>query len=199
MQYGMRSASSQRPRLSQTRGERVMTGTKTMLRTIALATLALPWLAWADCLPVDWNAAQLKALKADGFKVEEPARRSRVAAGLLACLSDPDPELRDGIAFEAWSTWLRSDQLAVDTRLAAITALLPALDADAADPNGFRKPFAALVLSELARADRKAPYLSAEQRDSCCSVALPISNRFATIAVSTKSKVGGMAWRMVQT
>jgi len=142
-----------------------MAFTNAVLRALALASLVLPSMAWAQCPPADWDAGQLKALKSEAFKIDDGARRSQVAAALLPCLSDPDPELRDGIAFEAWSTWLRSDQLTVETRLAAIAKLLPVLDAGAADPNGFHKPFAALVLSELARADRKAPYLASGQRE----------------------------------
>lgn len=133
-------------------------------RAVALAALVLPTMASADCPPADWTGDQLKALKAEGFKLDDEARRAQLAGGLLACLSDPDSELRDGIAFEAWSTWLRADRVSVETRLAAVAELLPALHDDAPDPNGFRKPFAALVLSELARADRKSPYLSPEQR-----------------------------------
>ena len=53
-----------------------------------------------------------------------------------------------------WRSPHRSgDKISVETRLAAIAELLPALKSDAPDPSGFRKPFAALVLSELARAD----------------------------------------------
>jgi hypothetical protein len=133
-------------------------------RALAVAALALPTMALADCPPADWTGEQLKALKAEGFKLDDDQRRAQLATGLLACLSDPDPELRDGIAFEAWSTWLRADKISVEMRLSAIAELLPALNSDAPDANGFRKPFAALVLSELARADRKSPYLSPEQR-----------------------------------
>ncbi len=134
------------------------------LAMATMAALALPTMASADCPPAEWTGDQLKALKAEGFKLDDDSRRAQLATGLLACLSDPDPELRDAIAFEAWSTWLRADKISVETRLAAIAELLPALKPDAPDPNGFRKPFAALVLSELARADRKSPYLSPEQR-----------------------------------
>ncbi len=142
----------------------MMAMARTFLHAAVLAALMLPTLAAADCPPADWTSDQLKALKAEGFKLEDDARRAQLAVGLLACLSDPDPELRDGIAFEAWSTWLRADKISVETRLAAVAELLPALQTDAPDPDGFRKPFAALVLSELARADRKSPYLSSEQR-----------------------------------
>lgn len=141
-----------------------MARTRTLIHALALAALALPAIAAADCAPAGWTGDQLKALKTEGFKLDDDARRAELATGLLGCLSDPDPELRDGIAFEAWSTWLRADKISVETRLAAVAELLPALLPDALDPNGFRKPFAALVLSELARADRKSPYLSPEQR-----------------------------------
>src|SRR3990167_132950 len=141
-----------------------MATAKTFLHAVVLAALVLPSMALADCPPADWTGDQLKALKAEGFKLDDDARRAQLAAGLLACLADPDPELRDGIDFEAWSTWLRADKISVEARLAAAAELLPALQSDAPDPDGFRKPFAALVLSELARADRKSPYLSPEQR-----------------------------------
>lgn len=141
-----------------------MATAKTFLHAVVLAALVLPIMARADCPPAGWTGDQLKALKAEGFKLDDDARRTQLAAGLLACLADPDPELRDGIAFEAWSTWLRADKISVEARLAAVAELLPALHSEALDPDGFRKPFAALVLSELARADRKSPYLSPEQR-----------------------------------
>lgn len=118
----------------------------------------------APCPPEGWTGEQLKALKADGFKLEDAVRRNSLALGLLGCLSDPDPVLRDGIGFEALSTWLRADSLDATTRLAAYEQLLAVLGPETADENGFAKPFAALVLSELARADRKSPYLSPAQR-----------------------------------
>lgn len=116
------------------------------------------------CPPEGWTTGQLTALKADRFKLEDASRRQSLALGLLACLSDPDPALRDGIGFEALSSWLRADSLDAPTKLAAYEQLLPVLAPASADTAGFRQPFAALVLSELARADRKSPYLSPEQR-----------------------------------
>lgn len=166
MQYGRGEGLDAVLDSGKTRGDETMTMTKarTILHAVALAALTLPTMAAADCPPADWTGDQLKQLKAEGFKLDDDARRAQLANGLLGCLSDPDPELRDGIAFEAWSTWLRSDKISVETRLAAVAELLTALQADAPDPNGFRKPFAALVLSELARVDRKSSYLSPEQR-----------------------------------
>src|SRR5512134_2727044 len=91
----------------------------------------------AGCPPEGWTREQLEALKAAEFKLEDAARRQSLALGLLGCLSDPDPVLRDGIGFEALSTWLRADALDAATRLAAYEQLLPVLASGSADPNGF--------------------------------------------------------------
>ncbi|HMO75313.1 MAG TPA: DUF2785 domain-containing protein [Sphingopyxis sp.] len=78
---------------------------------------------------------------------------------LLACLGDPDPAVRDGFAFALWSEGLRGKHLPpalmrhADGRL---QAMLAAPD----DSAGFAKPFAALALSEVARADRVEPFLT---------------------------------------
>ena len=41
------------------------------------------------------------------------ARRQKLALALLPCLSNPDPGLRDGVAFEAYYTWMRAKLLDV--------------------------------------------------------------------------------------
>lgn len=94
-----------------------------------------------------------------------------LALALLPCLSDPDPALRDGVAFEALSRWLRANALAEATRRGLLVALLPALAPGGADVDGFRQPFAALVLSEVARSDRKAPWMTPDERQSLVDAA----------------------------
>jgi hypothetical protein len=132
-----------------------------------------PTLAGAapGCPPAGWNAERLHELKERDFVVEDSGARQKLALGLLACLADADPTLRDGVAFEAYSTWLRADKLDAKTRLAAEQTLLSALDPKAVDSEGFRQPFSALVLSELARADRKSPYLTPAQRQQLVEAA----------------------------
>jgi len=129
---------------------------------LALA-LSAP-LARADCPPAGWDAAKLQALKDSKFVVSDASKRTKLANGLLDCLASPDPALRDGIAFEAWSTWLRADQLDEATRRAALQRLQSQLTAE--DPAGFEQPFSALVLSEVARTDRIAPWMTAEEREA---------------------------------
>ncbi len=117
-----------------------------------------------QCPPQGSGEARLKALKAAEFRIDSAEDRNALALSLLDCLSSPKPELRDGVAFEAWTTWLRADQLTHATREQALARLLPAIAPGAADAAGFRQPFSALVLSEIARTDRKTPWMSAAQR-----------------------------------
>jgi hypothetical protein len=148
---------------------------KTWLVTLLLVIAAGPALA-AGCPPPGWTAERLAALKAEEFDVAKvpvtaaaAATPDALALALLACLGDRDPALRDGIAFEATSHWLRAGALSQDTRASLLARLLPMLEAP--DPDGVRRPFAALVLSEVARSDRKAAWMTAAQRDSVVAAA----------------------------
>lgn len=114
------------------------------------------------CPPEGWGRAKLDALKAEEFEIADVRERQAFAKGIAACLGSPDPTLRDGIAFEALTHMLRAKQM--DD--AAKRALLVDLEArlEAVDPLGFGQPFAALVLSEVARADRIEAFLSEQER-----------------------------------
>ncbi|HTD06322.1 DUF2785 domain-containing protein [Undibacterium sp.] len=118
----------------------------------------------APCPPAGWSTEQLTALRAREFDIDDNAQRQQLALGLLPCLASPNPVLRDEIAFEAYSTWLRSGKLDDATRNKLYASLLPALVSTNADKEGFRAPFSALVMSELARVDRLTPYLTAANR-----------------------------------
>jgi hypothetical protein len=117
----------------------------------------------AACPPGEYSRASLEALKAAEFEIADD-RRQPLALALLPCLSDPDPQLRDGIAFEAYYTWMRAGRLDAATRSELLRRLGAMLGTGEADPEGFRRPFAALVLSELARTDRVTPWLAPAQR-----------------------------------
>jgi len=128
---------------------------------LCLCLLATPLFA-TPCPPAGYDAAALRGLKAQRFALPDPAARPALAQALLACLSDPDPELRDGIAFEALSQWLRAGDFDPATLRALRDALYAALDG--ADADGFARPFAALTLAEIARTDRIAPWMRADER-----------------------------------
>jgi hypothetical protein len=118
--------------------------------------------ALAGCPPEGWSRTELEALKKDSFKLTDTARRQALTLGLMDCLADPDPALRDGIAYEALATWLRGDALTPETRRALMSQLLPRLTPD---DQGFEAPFAALVLSEVARTDRILAWMTPVQRE----------------------------------
>lgn len=122
--------------------------------------LAAP--AFAQCPPEGQSKPSLQALKTLQFTLPDAAEKQKLADGLLACLGDPDPELRDGIAYEALTQWMRAGDFDADALRGLRDKLYAMLDAD--DKPGFRHPFAALVLSEVARTDRIKPWMTPEER-----------------------------------
>lgn len=126
---------------------------------VLLMLAAAPALA---CPPPGYDKPTLQALKARKFDVPDRDDRRELAGTLVACLGDPDPELRDGIAFEALSKWMRADAFDA-AQLGALRDRLYAL-LEGAEGEGYARPFAALVLSEVARTDRIKPWMSAAER-----------------------------------
>jgi hypothetical protein len=117
-----------------------------------------------DCAPAGAGRAELEALRAGGFELTDDVRRQALALGLVDCLGDPDPAIRDGIAFEALQRWLRADAVTPATRQAMLPRLLAASDPAAPDASGVHRPFAILVLSEVARTDRLHPWMDEASR-----------------------------------
>jgi hypothetical protein len=132
------------------------------LAALLLALLGQP--LSAACPPTGFDRAALDELKASKFELADDARRQKLALELLPCLAAADPRLRDGIAFEAYSTWMRGNLLDLSTRTELLARLTAMIEPDQSDRDGFRKPFAALVLSEVARTDRISAWLTAQQR-----------------------------------
>lgn len=128
---------------------------------VALLLFATPGAASAECPPRD----QLLSLKQAKFAVADAKQRNATALSLTECLGSPDPAVRDGVGFEGLSTWLRGKQLDSATVVQLGMALERSLAAPP-DAAGFRRPFAALVLSEVARADRITPTFSPAQLES---------------------------------
>lgn len=137
---------------------------RTGLAVVMWLASALPAMSQEVCPPPGFDKAALQQLTQRDFAIDDDAARVRLARGLLACLGDPDPVLRDDIAFSAYSAWMRGKQLDTATLRSLRDGLYASLDGD--DARGFRRPFAALVLSEIARTDRIAPWMSAAERDA---------------------------------
>ncbi len=122
-----------------------------------LATLACANVH-AQCPAPSLPASQWKQLQARDFSLPDGENIQRAALALLACLDDPNPELRDGIAFEALSAWMRGQRVSTATGRQLLQHLSARLRAP--DERGFGRPFAALVLAEVARMDRMRPFLA---------------------------------------
>ena len=118
--------------------------------------------AFAACPPDGQTADSLQALKDAKFAMADADARKALATGLIDCLGDPDPALRDDIAYTALTAWMRAGDFDADTLRAMRDALYAQLDAD--DDAGFLHPYAALVLSEVARTDRFQKWMSDEER-----------------------------------
>ncbi|MDR6833568.1 MULTISPECIES: DUF2785 domain-containing protein [unclassified Sphingopyxis] len=88
-----------------------------------------------------------------------PAANDAALDALIACLGASDPAVRDDFAFALWSAGLRGKHLKPDGMRHAVARLTRTLAAPE-DKAGFRRPFAALALSEVARADRIEPFLT---------------------------------------
>jgi len=110
------------------------------------------------CIPAGWDRTKLDVLKAAEFGIVSDRERQAFAKAITACLASPDPELRDGIAYEALMTMLRAKQLSAETMKALLVDLTAKLEGPERD--GFVQPFAALALSEVARADRVEAFLT---------------------------------------
>ena len=114
-----------------------------------------------SCQPLGFDEAALRDFKTNTFEIADE-RRADMALALIDCLGDPDPTIRDGIAYEAITSWLRSGTMLEANVRTLKDNLLTQLKTG--DENGFATPFAALVLSEVARVDRVTPYLEGEER-----------------------------------
>ncbi len=129
---------------------------------VIAATLALHGIAGAACPPAGTTRAHLLELRTAKWEVADDARRQALALGMLDCLGNPDPLLRDEIAFDSLSAWMRGQKLEPATVDQIRRSQLAALDKP--DVAGFAQPFAALVLAEVARIDRIKPILDEAQR-----------------------------------
>lgn len=124
---------------------------------------AIGLLTTAPATASDTGACRVER-PADGDPKSHAARyfaKADAAAidALLECLGDPDSAVRDGFAFILWSEGLRGQQVA-PALMRHANARLQAMIAAPDDTAGFRRPFAALALAEVARADRIAPFLT---------------------------------------
>ena len=127
---------------------------------ITAALLAIPSVAGAQATTgvcdMDWpDDHSFTEFAARYFSKADAAAVDR----LLVCLADPNPEIRDEGAFTLWSLGLRGRSLS-PALMQYANGRLQAAMAQPDDAAGFSRPFAALALSEIARADRIEAFLT---------------------------------------
>ncbi len=133
-----------------------------LVAAIALAACALTPVARAACPPAGYDRARLEALNANNWSIPNARARNALALALTDCLADPNPVFRDDLAYKGFYALLRNRQLSEATMLALADNLQARLGG--AEGDGFERPFAALILSEVARADRVQPFLASQRR-----------------------------------
>ncbi len=117
-----------------------------------------------QCTAGQFSQAEIRSKKSEKFHNINNETINKIALDLRTCIGHPDPAIRDGLVYESLSGFLRNEQLTDTTKLALFETILGLLNGPRIEP-GYTKPFAALNMSELARADRVLPYLSDEQRE----------------------------------
>lgn len=122
------------------------------------------------CAPLGMGKSEFEALKANEWAIADAVRRDAFLLALTDCTGATDPAFRDGLAFEAMQAIIRKGGVGAPTLLKLADRLEAQLIED--DPDGVRRPFAALNLSEVARADRISPYLSSERRKAMLGAAV---------------------------
>ena len=115
------------------------------------------------CPPAGMSREQLADLKSHEFTLPDAKRRQALALDIVACLGSTDQELRDGIAFEALSKWMRDKQLSAATVGTLIEHLMALLAPDRPDPAGVQRPFATLMLADVVRFDRIEQFMTDKQ------------------------------------
>lgn len=115
------------------------------------------------CHENGWSRERLIQLKDENF-ILEPEAREQLTQQLRFCLAMKEPEIRDGVAYQAYFNWLRDNKI-TGTELQALFAMFTGeLNHGLTGQHGVYLPFVALVYSEIVRVDRVTPYLSEEQR-----------------------------------
>jgi hypothetical protein len=107
--------------------------------------------------------------------MNESVQANVLAPQLLPCLGSPDSELRDSIAYETLTAWLRTGRLDDNTRRVLLDELSQRISTapdDRLSDTVFSRSFSALVLSELMRSDARSAFMQDEDRSRLLALAI---------------------------
>lgn len=91
---------------------------------------------------------------------------------LIDCLASKHPALRDEFAFTELSSRLRDNTFAPDELVDYFNQVTSSILSD--KQTTYHRSFLTLALSELARVDRKSPYLNQSQREQLVNIAVKL-------------------------
>jgi Protein of unknown function (DUF2785) len=139
-----------------------------------IALLALPMAALDTAAAHD--KAYWQALRADHFNLPPDEAVAPLVLEAATLLGSTDPELRDGIAYEAMIAWVYKEPGLSATELEQLRATLVAnARRGLGEPESdalFLRSFSTLALSVLAATDLKRPFLGQPQFDELLELAL---------------------------
>jgi len=108
-----------------------------------------------------WNA-----IRANDYAVPDGSDIWALTEELLGYLGNPDPDLRDGLAYTLIAVWTMRGTLTADQLRAITQKLLPNLTEGLGEFRGDKvllRSFSALMLSVMAYGEFKTPYLTREE------------------------------------
>jgi hypothetical protein len=116
------------------------------------------------------------SLHAAGFALPAGESALPLALEAAALLGSTDPELRDGIAYEALATWVYGEQRLDAAELNQLRTTLTSNArrglGEAMGDGLFLRSFSILALAVLAAEDLKSPFLNSEQFDGLVELAI---------------------------
>ena len=98
------------------------------------------------------------------------------ALEVVSCLGSPNAELRDRIAYELLTTWLRGGKLRDDTRSHLLHSLSENLQQSEHSAT-LSRSFSALMLAEVMRSDAVAPFMSNAERQTLLEITISALQR----------------------
>lgn len=126
-------------------------------------------LAQDACASGRYDRVFFDRLKNNNFVPLERISENSLILMLANCLGDPDPAMRDGIAYEGITAMLRRGRV----ERSGIRRLLDRCEgyiSGEEDEHGYLRPFAALCVAEIARTDRISPHFNDAERSRLVSI-----------------------------
>ncbi len=131
----------------------------------------------SKCFANGWDKSRFLALREAEFDASQ-SDINLLIEQLQHCLANTNPEVRDGVAYEAYFTWLRANKVSKEQLTSIFNRFTNTLDEKVTLDSGVYLPFVALVYSEIVRVDRVDSYLNEQQRQKAVDT---IGNYLATI------------------